>query len=232
MKRLPFVFLFSFASIVAFAQVRIQVCIIQDKELQTVGADYDTGTGDTTVVIDGKRRMFGEVYSREGIGYAAQKRWYRDSRPVQFNGFKYVKYGLPRVLGTFDIVRIGEYDGVGVYVENGTQGRPDIIYIPVRFGCEFQPYELDVPSCGTVTITPEEPKVKAGTSVTLTAEVKDAPGPLNYKWSSWDFVLTDNQKKTLTVSTSGFKGAYYFEVEVTGQNTDCLSRGLATIMVQ
>jgi hypothetical protein len=47
------------------------------------------------------------------------------------------------VLGTAEIVRAAEYKGVGVYVEAGIQGVPEVIYIPVRSGCEFQPYQME-----------------------------------------------------------------------------------------
>jgi hypothetical protein len=48
---------------------------------------------------------------------------------------KFVKYGLPRILSTTDIVGAAEYLGVGFYIETGIKGVPEVIYIPVRSGC-------------------------------------------------------------------------------------------------
>jgi hypothetical protein len=37
---------------------------------------------------------------------------------------------------------------VGVFTEASATGTPDVIYIPVRPGCEFQPYQYEVPARG------------------------------------------------------------------------------------
>jgi hypothetical protein len=55
-----------------------------------------------------------------------------------------VKYGLPRVLGVNEVTRMGDYMGVPVFAETGATGATEVIYLPVRPGCEFQPYQLDV----------------------------------------------------------------------------------------
>ena len=59
-----------------------------------------------------------------------------------------MKYGLPRVLGVTEVSRVGDFMGVGVYAEAGATGTPDVIYIPVRPGCEFQPYQYEVKTGG------------------------------------------------------------------------------------
>ncbi|HEX8272093.1 MAG TPA: hypothetical protein VF615_05545, partial [Longimicrobiaceae bacterium] len=56
--------------------------------------------------------------------------------------------GLPRVVGVTEVSRTGEYQGVGVFTEASATGTPDVIYIPVRPGCEFQPYQYEVPARG------------------------------------------------------------------------------------
>jgi len=60
------------------------------------------------------------------------------------NGRRYVKYGLPRVLGVNEVTRTADYMGVPVFAEAGATAATEVLYVPVRPGCEFQPYQLDV----------------------------------------------------------------------------------------
>ncbi len=124
--------------------VEINVCIIDQKQLKTITANYDRTTGDTTLMVNGSRKTFRQVYSSIGKEYAASTTWYINNETLVLRGKKFVKYGLPRILGATEIVRAGEYKGVGVYVEAGLKGVPEIVYIPVRSGCEFQPYQMEI----------------------------------------------------------------------------------------
>ena len=55
-----------------------------------------------------------------------------------------MKYGLPRVLGTRDVNNAGTVNGVSVFAEPGANAqRPEVIYVPTRPGCEFQPYQTE-----------------------------------------------------------------------------------------
>jgi TPR repeat protein len=112
----------------------LSVCVIRNDALTTVPAMYDTETGDTLV---GNRR-FSQVYPLHS-GYASAQSWYRDSKPVAFGDEVYSKFGLPRVYGVSELSRIGVSSGVGVYADAGERA-PTRIYIPIRHGCEFQPY--------------------------------------------------------------------------------------------
>jgi hypothetical protein len=142
MQKLTTLFLLSFISVAAMSQTqKINICIIDQKQLKTVSADYNQATGDTTLLANGKKKFFREVYPAAGREYAANASWYINNDAITIRTKKFVKYGLPRVLGTTDVVRAAEYKGVGVYVETGTKGVPDVIYIPARSGCEFQPYQ-------------------------------------------------------------------------------------------
>lgn len=114
----------------------ILVCVVRDGELQLVRVDYDTRTGDTLV----GGRPFAEVYP-ETVGYAGAAAWYVDDEPMTINGRRHVKYGVPRLLGVHELTPVGEYRGVPVFVEKGADARADIKYVPVRRGCEFQPYD-------------------------------------------------------------------------------------------
>jgi len=74
--------------------------------------------------------------------YALNAAWYRDNEPISFAQGRYVKYGLPRILGTADVVPFGEFRGVAVFAEPvANRDRPEVVYLPVRPGCEFQPYQ-------------------------------------------------------------------------------------------
>ncbi len=110
----------------------ISVCVLQNGQLTTVTAQYNPATGDTTgvpTVTD---------------GYAANASWFINNEPITFNNRRYVKYGLPRVLGVTEVTSIGNFQGVPVFAEAGATGAPDVIYIPVRTGCEFQPYQAEI----------------------------------------------------------------------------------------
>jgi hypothetical protein len=73
--------------------------------------------------------------------YVANASWYRDNEPIAVADGRYVKYGLPRVLGTADVVPVAIFRGVTVFAEPAAgRDRPEVIYIPTRPGCEFQPY--------------------------------------------------------------------------------------------
>lgn len=143
MQKLTALFSFLVVSFSALSQTqKINVCVIDQKVLKTVTADYNPANGDTTITINGSKRPFGQVYRSSGSEYAADASWYINNDPVIIRSRKFVKYGLPRILGTTEIVRAAEYKGIGVYVEAGIKGVPQVIYIPVRSGCEFQPYQM------------------------------------------------------------------------------------------
>jgi hypothetical protein len=114
----------------------IQVCVVQDGNLVNVPAQYSSA-GDTTV----NGQPFGTVHPM-GAQYAGNATWYINNEPVMFQNRRFVKYGLPRVLGVNEVTRVGEFQGVSLFAETG-QTRPDVVYVPVRPGCEFQPYQVE-----------------------------------------------------------------------------------------
>ena len=117
----------------------IRVCVVENGALREITAMYNTQTGDTTV--NGQRIP-------ATMGYAAGATWYINNEPITVNDRRYVRYGLPRVLGVNEVTRAGEFQGVSVFAEAGAQGTPEVLYIPVRPGCEFQPYQLEVKAGG------------------------------------------------------------------------------------
>ena len=122
----------------------IQVCVVGLRgNLTNISASYNTATGDTTIA--GER--FSTAYPGT-TGYAAGSTWYLNNDAITVNGRRYVKYGLPRVLSVNEVVRVGDHQGVAVFGEVGTTTAAEIIYIPVRPGCEFQPYQFEVKVVG------------------------------------------------------------------------------------
>jgi hypothetical protein len=115
----------------------VNYCFVRDGRLESVTADLLAG-GDT--VYGGM--PISKAFPTDST-YALNAGWYRDSEPIAFARGRYVKYGLPRILGTTDVVPTGTFRGVTLFVEAGmSRVRPEVIYIPVQPGCEFQPYRV------------------------------------------------------------------------------------------
>jgi hypothetical protein len=117
----------------------IRVCVVENGALREVTAMYNTQTGDTTV--NGQRIP-------ATTGYAAGAAWFINNEAITVMNRRYVRYGLPRVLGVNEVSRVGEYQGVSLFAEAGAAGTPEVLYVPVRPGCEFQPYQLEIKAGG------------------------------------------------------------------------------------
>ena len=122
--------------------VDIGVCVVQEGTLREMRAQYDTSTGDTTVA----GRPFSGVHRTTTPPYAAGAAWYINSGPFTYQGNRYVKYGLPRVLGVTEVSRVGHADGIPIFSEAGGSAPYEVLYVPVRPGCEFQPYQMEIPT--------------------------------------------------------------------------------------
>ncbi|HEX5872189.1 MAG TPA: hypothetical protein VFY65_17285, partial [Longimicrobium sp.] len=88
----------------------IRVCVVENGALREITAMYNTQTGDTTV--NGQRIP-------ATMGYAAGATWYINNEPITVMERRYVRYGLPRVLGVNEVTRAGEFQGVSVFAEAG-----------------------------------------------------------------------------------------------------------------
>ena len=125
----------AFAASPGAAQQRgVRVCVVRGGELATETRTYDPAVGDSSV-SHGPREPMPE--------YAADDTFYVNREPISFTGRRYRHHGLPRVLEIGGVVRVGTYRGLGVYADAGTADRPSVVYLPVRPGCEFQPYVLE-----------------------------------------------------------------------------------------
>ena len=73
--------------------------------------------------------------------FALNASWYRSNEPIVVAGRVYVKYGLPRLLGASEVVSVAVFRSVPVFAEpTADRQHPEVIYLPVQSGCEFQPY--------------------------------------------------------------------------------------------
>jgi hypothetical protein len=109
----------------------VTVCTVQNGQLSNVTAQYNSATGDTTGLPAVEPN-------------AQSATWFINNEPVTINGHRYVKYGLPRVLGASDVNSAGTYEGVSIFAEpSANAAAPEVIYVPVGSRCEFQPYQIE-----------------------------------------------------------------------------------------
>jgi hypothetical protein len=144
-------------------------------------------------------------------GYAGAQIWFINNETIQFQKWNYAKYGLPRVLQPNDVTKTGAFKNVGVYIETGLKkGRAEVIYIPSRQGCEFQPYQL---YCGTAELEKEETKTGA---IVIKATLKDIKGAMSYMWSSDDVKIIKGQgTPKITVDLKNLKDGSIYSVYLT-----------------
>ena len=117
----------------------IRVCVVQGGALQDVEATFNPSTGDTTVTSSGQ--AFSTAYPATAPTYAASETWYINNDSISLNDRQYVRYGTTRILTPGTLTSAGTVNGVGVFAETGATSPFDVIYVPVRPGCEFQPYQ-------------------------------------------------------------------------------------------
>jgi hypothetical protein len=89
---------------------------------------------------DGQRVPFAQAFPAT-VGYAAGQTWFIQDQPIRVRNREYVKFGVPRVIQPGELTSFETYQGVPVFVGTGAPTPPDVIYVPVRPGCEFQPYQ-------------------------------------------------------------------------------------------
>jgi hypothetical protein len=118
----------------------VNYCVVQNGQLTSVTVQYDPASNDTAYNGQPVSVAFPAT-----TGYAGAETWFINTEPVTFNGRRYTKYGLPRILVTTDVTNVGTVNNVSVFAEPSANAqRPEVIYIPTRPGCEFQPYQIEV----------------------------------------------------------------------------------------
>lgn len=116
----------------------IRVCVVEGGQLREVDAMVDPATADT--VVDGRR--FSDVYPST-IGYAGGQDFFIRNEPITVNRTRYVKFGLTRIVPANALAPAGEVQGVTVFRDASGTGTPEVLYVPVRSGCEFQTYQRE-----------------------------------------------------------------------------------------
>jgi hypothetical protein len=111
-------------------------CVVRRGELELVPLEYNTHTGDSTYQGVPVARAF----PLDG-GYAEAAEWFAARESIRFDGRTFARYGDPRLLGIGELTPVGEYRGVKVYAQAGLTGPPEVLYLPARPGCVFQPYQ-------------------------------------------------------------------------------------------
>lgn len=111
-------------------------CVVRHGELVLVPLEYNTRSGDSTF----QGVPLAQAFPLDST-YAAA--WYQDNEPIRLDGRLFVRYGDPRVLGVWELTPVGEYRGVRVFAAAGGHLPPEVVYLPVRPGCEFQPYQIN-----------------------------------------------------------------------------------------
>lgn len=71
--------------------------------------------------------------------YGDDADWFRNLEPVVLHGRTYYPYGQPMVI---PVRRYDAYRGIPVYVQAtfSGPGMPDMLFVPVRPGCTFVPF--------------------------------------------------------------------------------------------
>jgi hypothetical protein len=73
-------------------------------------------------------------------GYAEHAEWFVNSEPFSFEGRRYLKFAVPRMLPRDRLTRIATLRGVPIYAEAGSHGTPEILHVPVSPAGEFESY--------------------------------------------------------------------------------------------
>ncbi len=71
--------------------------------------------------------------------YATATEWLGGYHPIEFEGDRYQKYGVPREIDPALLSRIGHRDRVPVYVRKGEEAVPEVLYV-LTGPSTFQPY--------------------------------------------------------------------------------------------
>lgn len=121
------------------AMRELSVCVVQGTRLTEVRAMMNPATGDT--MID--NRPFAAAHPASSPTYASGATWYVNDDVVTLGGQEYVRFGVARVVTPpSQLTSVGEFQGTPLFAQTGAAAPQDVLYVPLRPGCEFQPYQL------------------------------------------------------------------------------------------
>lgn len=118
-----------------------KLCVLRGTDLVNIDINLDERTGDTLIT----GAPISEVYPIGSPPYARGMEWFVRQEPLIFRDRRFVPYATPRTIAPDLLAHIGEYRGVPLFSERGTGQPAEIMYIPVRPGCEFQQYVVQAP---------------------------------------------------------------------------------------
>lgn len=110
--------------------------------LRYIAVHYLPGSPDPVVTATGRR--FYEQYPLTSPPYVAAAQFFVDNNPIIVQQRRWVKFGLPRMIEIEDLQYRADYRQHAVFVAAGSGTATDVIYLPVRQGCLFQPYQYEV----------------------------------------------------------------------------------------
>lgn len=124
----------------AAAPMPMRLCVVSNGQLTEVEAMYDPQRADT--LIGG--RPVAMSHPADAPPYASGAPWFIANEPISAGGRRFVKYGLPRTIAASDLRRAGEYQGIPLFAPRNSAGDPEVLFVPIRSGCEFQVYQTEV----------------------------------------------------------------------------------------
>lgn len=115
----------------------LSLCQVQNGRGKVVTAGIDSAGGDTLV----DRRPASGLYPRISPPYADSAEWFRELKPIEFQGVPLFRNGPPVAALPHEVLAIGEYGGVRLFALAEFRGaeKHEIVLVPLEPGCEFQP---------------------------------------------------------------------------------------------
>jgi hypothetical protein len=114
-----------------------RACVLRNGRLEEVKLSSVPASGVGDSLYQG--RAFHRAFPTDST-YAAAAPWFAAGYIV-VDGRRYHASGLPRVVGSTDVVPFVPIGPVMLFREPGSRGfRPNVVYAPVEPGCVFQPY--------------------------------------------------------------------------------------------
>ena len=115
----------------------INVCVVTDSGLQNVAARVNPANNDTTAM----GQAFSSRYPASAPMYAAGTTWFINTDTLRLGSDEFVKFGVSRMITNINqLRRVGDFQGTPLFAETGATAPYQVLYVPLRPGCEFQPY--------------------------------------------------------------------------------------------
>jgi hypothetical protein len=114
----------------------LAVCLLIDNDLRMVNVTFRPESGDT--MLDGVPLHLAHPATMPGYGAGAA--WFVQEDSLTFDDAVWIKFGVTRAIDPDDVRPIGFHQGTPLFAEAPAQPPYPVLYVPVRPGCEVQPY--------------------------------------------------------------------------------------------